>query len=206
MHPHHTAFFEHNNVRRAEESGGEPTGIAPFYAFLKDYYPHFHVRTRPSFFRNASQYISGLFQLSDKRNLARIDERVVGAQYQSLHHFLTHSPWDDAAVSAQISQAASSLLGGSQDSCLLIDPSSVPKKGRHSVGVDRQYCGNLGKVDNCQVGVFAALARGRDACLINKKLYLPRSWTSDPDRWRRYPRITAASSNLRYACGPVDSR
>ena len=64
----------------------------------------------------------------------------------------------------------------------VIDPSGILKKGRHSVGVGRQYCGNLGKVDNCQIGVFSALGRGRVACLINKRLYLPKDWCQDPSR------------------------
>lgn len=182
---HHTAFLKEFYSYGPEESGGEPTGVAPFRSFLEDYYHHFHVRTRPSFQKRASQYISGLFQLESKRNISRIDERVSGAEYQSLHHFLSNSPWDDDAVCAQIARDANKLLGGTADSCLIIDPTGIPKKGSHSVGVARQYCGNIGKVDNCQVGVFAALARGRDACLINKKLSLPESWTEDPERCRK---------------------
>jgi SRSO17 transposase len=180
MPKHHTAFYK--KTRRAEESGGESLGLAPFYSFIQDFNRFFQARTRPSFHERAQQYLSGLFQLDHRRNVEKIDETVNGSQYQSLHHFLTHSPWDDEAVCAQISRMANDFVGGTDDSCLLIDPSGIPKKGRHSVGVARQYCGNLGKVDNCQVGVFAALGRGRDACLINKKLYLPKSWCEDPER------------------------
>lgn len=179
---HRTAFFEEINTFGAEESGGSPTGVASLCLFLRSYYHHFHVKTRPSFEKRASQYVSGLFQLKSKRNISKIHERVAGAEYQSLHHFLANSPWSDQAVCSQISADASTLLGGTPESCLLIDPSGIPKKGRHSVGVVRQYCGNLGKVDNCQVGVFAALAKGRDACLINKKLFLPEKWSKDTAR------------------------
>lgn len=185
MREHHTAFFKIPFSRKAEESGGEPSGLAPFRAFLQDFNPFFRVPTRPLFHERAFQYLSGLFQLDCRRNVEKIDEKVSTSQYQSLHHFLTHSRWDDQAICAQISSMASDLIGASPNSCLLIDPSGIPKKGRNSVGVGRQYCGNLGKVDNCQVGVFAALGNGRDACLINKKLYLPRDWCDDEARCQK---------------------
>lgn len=192
---HHTAGPDDFYKIGVEELGGEPTGVAPFCSFIEDYYHHFHIRTRPSFQKRAQQYLAGLFQLSSRRNLSRIDERVSGAEYQSLHHFLANSPWDDEAVCSQIAHDANGLLGGSAESCLIIDPTGIPKKGKYSVGVGRQYCGNLGKVDNCQVGVFAALAKGRDACLINKKLFLPKDWSGCesrceaagiPDEYREY--------------------
>ena len=162
MNQHHTAFFENQITRKAEEAGGELQGLAPFYSFLEKYYHHFHVRSRPSFKDRAAQYLSGLFQLDCKRNIEKIYEKVKGAEYQSIQHLLTDSPWNDDAVCAQVAREANDLPGGTPDSCLIIDPSGVPKKGLHSVGVTRQYCGNIGKVDNCQVGVFAALGRGRD--------------------------------------------
>ncbi len=182
MPKHHTAFYEIQNTRKAEEVGGDSFGVAPFYALLSSYYHHFSPRTRPLFHKRAQQYLSGLFHLDHRRNLEKIDECVDGSEYQSLHHFLSNSPWDAAAVCGQIARDVNDLLGGSQDSCLIIDPSGIPKKGQHSVGVGRQYCGNVGKVDNCQIGVFAALGRGRNACLINKRLYLPRDWTADHQR------------------------
>lgn len=182
MKQHHTAFSKNKKRKRAEETGGEPTGLAPFFSFIDQYTHHFHVRTRPSFRKRSHQYLSGLMQRDSRRNIERIDETAKGSEYQSLHHFLSHSPWDDDAVCAQISQEANELLGGHRDSCLIIDPSGIPKKGKHSVGVARQYCGNVGKVDNCQIGVFAALAKGRDACLIDKRLYLPKQWTQDEER------------------------
>ena len=81
----------------------------------------------------------------------------------------------------QAAKDANALLGGS-DRALLLDESGVGKKGKHSVGVARQWCGCLGKVDNCQVGVFAALAKGSDCCLIDGQLFLPEEWIEDPER------------------------
>ena len=74
------------------------------------------------------------------------------------------------------------LLGGKEDSALFIDESGIPKKGKMSVGVSRQWCGQLGKTDNCQVAVFATLGYGRFSTPIDCRLYLPKSWTDDKER------------------------
>jgi SRSO17 transposase len=74
------------------------------------------------------------------------------------------------------------LLGGTDDSFLLIDETGFPKKGRDSVGVARQWCGRLGKVDNCQTAVFASLGKGSMATLIDTALFLPKEWTLDRAR------------------------
>ena len=76
-------------------------------------------------------------------------------------------------------------LGGHHNSCLLIDESGFRKSGKHSVGVARQWCGRWGKVDSCQVGVFAALGRGPRAAWVDERLYLPQAWVEDPARCRR---------------------
>lgn len=82
----------------------------------------------------------------------------------------------------QVARDVDSLLGGDQDSCLLLDETCFPKKGKKSVGVARQWMGRQGKTDNCQVAVFAAMARGRSVSLIDAELYLPQAWIKDPER------------------------
>ena len=82
----------------------------------------------------------------------------------------------------QIALDADRLLGGSPDSALVIDESSLPKKGKKSVGVARQWCGRLGKVDNCQVGVYASLVLGSSVTLADYRLYLPQEWIDDRKR------------------------
>lgn len=82
----------------------------------------------------------------------------------------------------QVARDVNSLLGGDQDSCLLLDETCFPKKGKKSVGVARQWMGRQGKTDNCQVAVFAALARGKAVSLIDAELYLPQEWVKDPER------------------------
>lgn len=109
-------------------------------------------------------------------------EIVREADSQALHHFLAHSPWDARAVMDQVAGDVEALLGGDPDSCLLLDETCFAKKGKKSVGVARQWMGRQGKTDNCQVAVFAALARGRSVSLIDAELYLPREWVKDSER------------------------
>ena len=82
----------------------------------------------------------------------------------------------------QVALEADALLGGMSESALLIDESGITKKGNKSVGVARQWNGRIGKVDNCQVGVYAALSRGSRSTLIDTRLYLPSSWVEDKAR------------------------
>ena len=117
--------------------------------------------------------------------MERMAEVVPESDAQSLQHFLSQSDWDWRAVMAQVGQEADALLGGSVESCLVIDETGIPKKGTKSVGVARQWCGQLGKVDNCQVGVFAGLARGRSVCLTDARLYLPKEWIRSTKRCRQ---------------------
>lgn len=120
-----------------------------------------------------------------RKNVERMTEVVSDSDYQSLQHFISHSPWDHRPVMDQVAQDCDRLLGGSPDTGLIIDETSIPKKGNKSVGVARQWCGRLGKVDNCQVGVFASLVRGSSAALIDGRLYLPKEWTDDRKRCRK---------------------
>lgn len=103
--------------------------------------------------------------------MQRMAEVVPGSDAQVLHHFLAHSPWDARAVMDQVARDVDALLGGDQDSCLVLYETCFPKNGRKSVGVARQWMGLQGKTDNCQVAVFAALARGRRVSLIDTELY-----------------------------------
>ena len=129
----------------------------------------------------AQHYLSGLLQAA-RRNVQRIAEVVPGTDAQALHHFLAYSPWDARAVMDQVARDVDALLGGDQDSCLLLDETGFAKKGSKSVGVARQWLGRQGKTDNCQVAVFAALARGQSVSLIDTELYLPGEWLEDPAR------------------------
>lgn len=140
-------------------------------------------KTRPSI-KTARQYLRGIFQTS-RRNMERMEQTVPGTDEQTLQHFISNSPWDADAVMAEVARGADALLGRHEDTLLVIDESGIPKKGKHSAGVARQYCGQLGKVENCQVGVYGALAQGDKVTLTDARLFVPREWTNDAERCRR---------------------
>jgi len=111
-----------------------------------------------------------------------MEEKVTGVLYEQLQYFLSESKWQHRPVMDQISKDADRLLGGHSDSALYIDETGIPKKGKMSVGVARQWCGQVGKVDNCQVAVFATLGQGHFSTMIDCRLYLPEEWTKDAAR------------------------
>lgn len=132
-----------------------------------------------------SDYLKGLVQAPRlQKNMERMEEHVVGAKDQNLQYMLTESHWDHKVVMKQVAGDVNGVLG-SDESALIIDESGFAKKGNHSVGVARQWNGRLGKVDNCQVGVFAALGRGNRAAIVDYRLYLPEKWTEDPARCKK---------------------
>jgi SRSO17 transposase len=112
---------------------------------------HFRRQTR-TVGTAVQHYLRGLLQ-AESKTMERMEEVIPDADHQALQHMLSESAWSERAVLDQVAQDAHHLLGGHADSSLLIDDSGFPKKGRHSVGVGRQWCGQLGKVENCQGGV-----------------------------------------------------
>jgi SRSO17 transposase len=113
--------------------------------------------------------------------MERMADVVIGSDCQRMQHMLSVSNWDHAGVLRQVAAEAQAHFpkGGR---ALIIDESGFAKKGECSAGVARQWNGRLGKVDNCQVGVFAALAHGETACLVDAELYLPEDWVTDAER------------------------
>ena len=123
-------------------------------------------------------YVQGVFSDSERKSmqamLARVTEPV---SYQAFQHFITHAHWDADRVWRRLLEILPERRG-----VLIIDSTSFPKQGAHSVGVARQYCGALGKIANCQVAVTAALWTGTRAWLLGALLYLPQAWIEDTDR------------------------
>lgn len=124
-----------------------------------------------------------------KRNIERLNEEIdmPGNGYQRMHQFITDSPWSAEDLIRAIAQNTADLYADQADDQrrdvgYIIDESAHLKKGNQSVGVARQYAGVIGKVDNCQVGVYASLVWQSHSTLINNRLFLPASWTSDPAR------------------------
>ena len=124
-------------------------------------------------------------QAGSRKNMDRMAEVVPDAKSRNLQQFLTHSKWDSREVIDHVARDADEFLGDHRQACLLIDESGFAKQGRGSVGVSRQWLGRLGKVDNGQVAVFGALAKGRFAAPVDVRLYLPKEWTDDKERCER---------------------
>src|SRR5882724_6576230 len=107
----------------------------------------------------------------------------VAAQHQSLRHFVGNAPWSDERVLGTVRDLVlPALERNGPVEAWIIDDTGFPKKGRHSVGVARQYCGQLGKQDNCQVAVTLSVANHAASLPVAYRLYLPQEWTDDPVR------------------------
>jgi SRSO17 transposase len=132
------------------------------------------------------------------------------AQHQSLLHFVGEGGWSDERVLAKVREMVlPAIEGAGPVEAWIIDDTSFPKQGRHSVGVARQYCGQLGKQDNCQVAVSLSVANRHASLPVAWRLYLPRDWAADAARRRKAhvptditfktkPEI--ALEQLRFAC------
>src|SRR4051794_13010453 len=107
----------------------------------------------------------------------------VSAKHQSLLHFVANAPWSNERVLGRGQELTLPMMEGSGAiEAWIIDDTGFPKKGRHSVGVARQYCGQLGKQDNCQVAVSLSLANHAASLPVAWRLYLPLEWTADAER------------------------
>jgi SRSO17 transposase len=129
----------------------------------------------------AQRYLYGLAQ-AQAATFAAMGAVVEDGCEQQFQHFISNAPWRHEPVIEQISRDADRLLGGKPGSALIIDESSFVKKGDRSVGVARQWCGRLGKIDNCQVAVFAVLTDGARHTPVDMRLYLPQRCIDDPAR------------------------
>lgn len=129
----------------------------------------------------AISYIKGIWP-SRLSNLEKITETGIPDNYYQLQHFISDSPWEAQSLMDYVSKQVSSTIPSRKLVGLHIDESGNCKKGKHSIGVAPQYCGNVGKVDNSQVAVYAAISQGDFAAIIDSKLYLPKCWAKDKKR------------------------
>src|SRR5262245_58605958 len=135
---------------------------------------------REHFFR----YMVGQFSGLERKSIEPIALRVEGGKVRAMQRCLSEVAWDDAQMLRTYHRLVEDDMGDAEG-VLIFDESSFPKKGHNSVGVARQYCGTLGKVDNCQVGVFAAYASRQGYALVDKQLFLPEAWWTDVYATRR---------------------
>ena len=136
-------------------------------------------------------YCAGLMLPGERKSVepmaARVAPGEVRSAHQRLHHFVADAPWSDAAVLAAVREHVLRVAGkrvGSPE-VLIIDDTGMPKQGKHSVGVARQYCGQLGKQDNCQVAVSLSLANEHYSIPVGYRLYLPKDWSVDLARRKK---------------------
>src|SRR5918997_6761556 len=134
--------------------------------------------------RWAPVYLQGLFGPGERKSLQPMAAGLGLTGHDQLPHFVASPAWDDAPLRRLLAERADALVGG-PDAALVIDDTALPKKGKHSVGVARQYRGALGKRANCQVLVSLTLARGEVPVPVGLRLFLPEGWTDDPERCAR---------------------
>ena len=132
----------------------------------------------------APLYILGLLLPGERKSMQPISSRVAPKDVEQVHHFVATSCWETGPVEEVLCSKLDAMLGGDA-SYLIVDDTSLPKKGTQSVGVAHQYCGALGKQANCQVLVSLTLARDEIPAPIALRLYVPQTWTKDAARCKR---------------------
>src|SRR5258705_2689584 len=168
-------------------------------------------------------YVSGLIGPGDRKCVQPMAARLSPGDYDQLHHFIADGVWDAAPLESELLNQADRLVGG-KDAVLVIDDTTLPKKGDRSVGVAAQYASSLGKTANCQTLVSLTLARGEVPVMVALRLFLPESWTSDVARLkhagvpvehraaRTKPEIALAeidrviAAGVRFGCVLADAR
>jgi SRSO17 transposase len=128
----------------------------------------------------ARVYVQGLLLDGQRKSVEPMAERIPGADVQALRQFLSQSPWDVAEVQRRL--ALKVVDTWSEPELWILDETSFPKAGAHSVGVARQYCGALGKIANCQVAVSLHWSGAQASCPLSWRLYLPKEWLQDSVR------------------------
>jgi SRSO17 transposase len=155
-------------------AGGLEAWLAPFLEVMGR-------KTRRSW---APLYLRGLLGPGERKSLQPMATRLGLLGHDQLQHFIASPAWNDAPLWTALVREADRLVGGS-DAVVVIDDTALPKKGELSVGVARQYCGQLGKKANCQSLVSLTLARGEVPVPVALRLFLPEEWTRDPVRCAR---------------------
>jgi SRSO17 transposase len=143
--------------------------------------PFLDVTGRSTRRKMAPLYVRGLLGSGGRKSIQPMAEWLGLSGHDQLHHFISSLAWDDAPLWRVLAERVDRQLGG-EAAVLVVDDSGLPKKGELSVGVTRQYCGELGKVANCQVLVSLTLARGEVPLPVGLRLFLPPAWTDDPCR------------------------
>jgi SRSO17 transposase len=158
-----------------------PTALAGWPQRLEQ----FLQRYLPCFYRQEQRELATVVLAGKLSNLERKTAEPIayqaGRHRKPVQHFVGAGKWDDEAVLDEL-RGHVALEIGDADAALILDGSAFAKSGCDSCGVERQWCGRLGKIDNCQVGVFVGYASRRGRALVDRQLYLPRGWAENPER------------------------
>jgi len=149
----------------------------------------FHEAFRECFARSEPRaqffgYMVGQFSALERKSIEPMALQVEGGNVRAMQRLISDGMWDEAQMRRTYHRLLHDDMGDAEG-VLLVDESRFPKKGRESVGVARQYCGTLGKVENCQVGVFAAYASRHGYAFVDKRLFLPEAWFTEAYAARR---------------------
>lgn len=157
---------------------------------------------RPEPRRRVCDFVRGLLAPLPRKNCWTIAEHAGDAGPDGMQDLLTRVKWDDAEVRADVREFVGHHLGDAE-AVLVIDETGDLKKGRHTVGVQRQYSGTAGKIENCQVAVHLVYATDAGHAMLDTALYLPKSWCDDPERraeagrrWKIEESFQAAKTGL----------
>jgi SRSO17 transposase len=172
-HPQAQALLDDAEVSAADVRGCQHR----LQRFLQRYLPQFYREEQREL---AEVVIQGRLSKLERKTSEPIAYQA-GRQRKPVQHFVGAGCWDDEAVMTELRCHVAEQLGD-PDAVLVLDPSGFPKKGTSSCGVARQWCGRLGKVDNCQVGVFLAYVTAAGHTLVDRQLYLPQEWAADARR------------------------
>jgi SRSO17 transposase len=151
--------------------------IPRLYAFMKPFVTTFQGQVAE---QHAKTYVCGLLSNVERKNVESIVYRF-GHSRLPLQAFIGWDAWDDEPLRAALRRQVKTHLGQG-DGVLVFDPSGFAKSGRASVGVARQWCGRLGKVDNCQVAIYMGYVSRKGHTLVDQRLFLPKAWTKDTAR------------------------
>jgi SRSO17 transposase len=152
--------------------------------FHDGYTLHFITKTR-NMVKQSFQYIQGKLMGKGRGTMRSYSVDVPDCNSQSLQHFVSNSPWNHRPVLDHIQRDVRDIVGDKNNGSLHVDECSFPKQGADSVGVAPQYCGRLGKIANCQVGVFLGYVKDSYRTLIDEQMYLPEEWITDKVRRRK---------------------
>ncbi len=163
----------------------EKEDVEGFIDELKGFHQEFYdCFSRSESRENFLRYTSGQFSKLERKSIEPIALNIEGGNVRSMQKFISDVVWDERKILHKYHNMVNEDMGDS-NGVLIFDESGFAKKGAESAGVAKQYCGNLGKVDNCQVGVFAAYASPSGYALLDKRLFIPEKWFTEDYEGRR---------------------